>query len=210
MAGHEQSAEILLQTDSVADTMHLALKDFIQGDTPGRRAAGLRNVIVWGRAVTNVLQHLRTLERESFGSWYEPWRKGLEDNPEFRYLYELRSQTLKEGQLGRTTGSVEIIEMTGEDSQRLMRNPPDGAISFFIGDSLGGSGWKVELADGTTQNYYVEIPSDIAVDVSANFAEATTQKHLPPPTRPIAAILKDYVAYLDGMIADAKREFGPT
>ena len=45
----------------------------------------------------------------------------------------------------------------------LQRNPPLGARVFFIGDHLGGSGWEVELPDGSTGNYYVQLPESMRI-----------------------------------------------
>ena len=55
----------------VADTLataKLGLQDVLSGG-PDRRLGGLRNLIVFGRAVTNVLQNLRSTE-PAFEAWY--------------------------------------------------------------------------------------------------------------------------------------------
>jgi hypothetical protein len=157
--------------------------------------------------VTNVLQNIRSFDRERFDKWYEPYRIEMENNATFKYLYQLRSQVLKQGTVGRTTGSMYIERLGPAEFARLQRNPPPNARGFFMGDELGGSGWIVELPDGSTETYYVEIPGDIRVTISSQFADATQEMGLPPPEKPIDSILRDYVEYLTGLVAAARKEF---
>lgn len=56
---------------------------------------GLYNIAVFGRAVTNALQGLRTYDRQAFDEWYEPWRAEMQDDPLCRFFYELRTDLLK-------------------------------------------------------------------------------------------------------------------
>jgi hypothetical protein len=77
-------AEVLSGTMDQLDTAHLGLADYLEGATPTRRRAGLRNVIVWGRAVTSTLQHIRVFKREAFDDWYLPKRAEMADDPEFK------------------------------------------------------------------------------------------------------------------------------
>ena len=54
---------------------------------------------VFGRAVTNVLQHLRSFDpydEGAFDRWYEPWVTEMRTDPLLRYFYELRSAFLKD------------------------------------------------------------------------------------------------------------------
>ena len=53
-------------------------------------------MVVFGRSVTNVLQTLRSVDREGFDRWYLPYRKQMEDDALLRYFYRLRSIILKE------------------------------------------------------------------------------------------------------------------
>ncbi len=90
MAGHTNPAAVLREAKVTLETARLGLEDFLHGLTPGRRIAGLRNVVVWGRAVTNVLQNTRTFDRDRFDSWYAPHQAAMRENPDFKYLVDLR------------------------------------------------------------------------------------------------------------------------
>ncbi len=91
-----------------------------------------------------------------------------------------------------------------------MKNPPPGAQGFFIGDSLGGSGWEIQLPDGSTEKFYVALPPEIAANIS-------TALHLPkaPGThlgQPISdtsmhILLGLYLDYMDRLIREAETEF---
>ena len=52
--------EILSKVRDMLDTAKFGLADLV-GDDPGRSLAGLMNVATFGRAVTNVLQNLRSV-----------------------------------------------------------------------------------------------------------------------------------------------------
>jgi hypothetical protein len=202
---HRNTATVVLEAKATLDTARIGLEDFLHGQTPGRRLAGLRNVVVFGRAVTNVLQNIRTLDRERFDRWYEPRKRVMTEKPDFKYLYELRTQVLKEGVLGRTTASVEIGEF---NSRQIADLPaPANATGFFIGDSLGGSGWTVRLGDGTEERYYAELPTDWRVKAEAHFADVTSALGLTPPNTPIDRLLSQYIDYLANLVAEAEREF---
>ena len=99
----------------------LGLEDFQQGTTPARRLAGIRNAVVWGRAVTNVLEHIRTFERDAFNAWYAPRSAALQARPDFKYLYELRSQILKEGLPLGTAGSAYIGHLNTADLAQMAK-----------------------------------------------------------------------------------------
>ena len=184
----------------------LGVEDYTRGSTSARRLAGIWNVVVWGRAVTNVLQRIRGFDPQGFDAWYAPRRAALEDSPDFKYLYELRSEILKEGLPIATTGSAQIRRLDTADLARIPR--PANATSFFIGDRLGGSGWELELPDGTKERWYVELPSSVAATTWAQFAAATSRKSLPPPTAPIERVLTDYVSHLRSLVSEAEAEFG--
>jgi len=158
MAGHADTAAVLREAKVTHETAKLGLEDFLHGQTPGRRIAGLRNVVVWGRAVTNVLQNIRTFDRERFETWYAPHQAAMREKTDFKYLVDLRSQVLKEGVLGGISSSLHIEEFNTNQLRDLPPAPP-GAGGFFIGDQLGGSGWIVKLADGTEERYYLELPT---------------------------------------------------
>ncbi len=136
-------------------TAELALEDLDRAPNNERRVAALRNVIVMGRSVTNVLQNLRS-KAQGFDAWYTPWRQQMSQDPLMKYIYNLRSEILKEGK-DRTVRNVHIISF--RPSVDLPPTPPN-ARGFFIGDENNGTGWEVQLEDGTIQKIYVELPAD--------------------------------------------------
>ena len=129
----------------------------------------------------------------------------MRDNADFRYLYDLRTQLLKEGVLGGISASAHIEHF---DTRQLAELPrPPGASGFFIGDQLGGSGWIVKLEDGSEERFYVELPSHWRMKTWGNFVEVSRQLRLRPPETPIDRLLSEYVDYLSRLIVEAKRDF---
>lgn len=62
-------ASVLADADETLQTAEWGLAD-LTGPDPRRRRSGLRNVVTFGRAFTNVLQNLRSLVgREAFDEW---------------------------------------------------------------------------------------------------------------------------------------------
>lgn len=150
---------VLRRVDETLETARLGLFDLLD-TSRSRRMSGLRNLIAFGRSVTFVLQNLRSVVGEEFDRWYEPHKQSLKSDPLMRYFVEARNELEKQGKLSIAT-SAHIHSFSSGDIAKFGR-PPVGARSFFIGDQLGGSGWEVELADGTKEKYYVELPSSIA------------------------------------------------
>lgn len=136
---------ILRDTEETLNTAKFGLQDFLNGP-PERKMPGLRNLIVFGRAVTNVLQNLRSTE-PAFDEWYAPYQKEMSDDKIMKHIYRMRSIILKQGTL-KTSVGVHIKSFSSEDIKRF-GPPPVGAKRFFIGDQIGGTGWEVELPDGT-------------------------------------------------------------
>ena len=110
-----------------------------------------------GRAVTNVLQNLRSVVgTQVFDEWYGPLQEEMRNDELLRYFYQLRSEILKEGTL-QTFNSMHM-SFNSRDLQPILQNPPPGAKGFFIGDQLNGGGWEVELPDGSTSNTTLRFP----------------------------------------------------
>jgi hypothetical protein len=84
-----------------------------------------------------------------------------------KYFYKLRTEILKEGKLGFFSGT-HISKLTLSQDIRRFSPPPPNAKAFFIGDRLGGSGWIIELPDGSSEKLYVQLPFDIGT-VSLHF-----------------------------------------
>ncbi len=119
MAG-KTTSDVLQRVQETLQTAKLGLRDVIEG-RPERRLGGLRNLVVSGRAVTNVLQNLRSIE-PTFDNWYKPYVAEMRADLLLRYFYTLRSQILKERTLN-TGASMYISHFEfPRDMQRL--GPP--------------------------------------------------------------------------------------
>lgn len=81
--------EILKRTWDMLETARLGASVATDNPDPRHRISGVRNVIVFGRAVTNVLQNLRATEL-TFDAWYAPVVQRMETDPLMRFLYELQ------------------------------------------------------------------------------------------------------------------------
>jgi len=172
--------------------------------------SGLRNLVVFGRAMTNVLQNLRSVVgKVEFDKWYESWQESMRSDELLRYFYQLRTETLKQGTL-QTTTSTFINRLDTRDLQPLMQNPPPGARGFFIGDQLNDNGWEVELSDGNVVKYYVSLPDSVQEQVTGRF------HFLDAPESHGGQTLQDtsvehlaqlYVEYLQNLLAEARTHF---
>jgi len=202
MAKSKKSISMILhQAQDTLFTAKLGL-DNINSDEPKVRIVGIWNLIVFGRAVTNVLQNLRGLTPE-FEQWYKPYKEKMQADPLMKFFYKQRSEILKEGKLDVHSS----VRLSGNPMLLLQKYPkPPHAKSFFIGDQIGGTGWEVEMSDGTIEKYYIELPNQIQglnIDVAIHFAD------LPEELRDIPApkLCKQYYDYLEQMVADANRKF---
>jgi hypothetical protein len=195
--------EILKRCDETLATARFGLEDI--KSSPERRLAGLRNLVVFGRAITNVLQNLRSTEPD-FDKWYEPFQKEMENDPLMKYFYRLRSEILKQGNLG--TGSYAHIRAFHfpQDLQKV-GPPPPNAKSFFIGDQLGGSGWEVIMDDGSVTKYYVDLPGEIG-RAGLHLPEAPDE-HLGDKldNKDIEHLGALYLDYLKRLVEQAKSKF---
>jgi hypothetical protein len=167
----------------------------------------MHSVVVFGRAVTNVLQNLRS-KVPNFDAWYAPWKAEMEQDPLMRYLYELRTDLLKKGREGATNVTSIQSASLGEILRMLGPAPPN-AVGSFIGDVNGGSGWEVRLEDGSTEKLYVTLPDDDNVRSYLAFGNLPSE-HLGTPIAndSLEHICQLYVQYLRRLVEDAEEHFG--
>lgn len=194
---------IITDVENTLQTARYGLEDYNREKGP-RKFAGLRNLIVFGRSVTLVMQKLRS-KVENFDEWYAPIQERMSSDTTMRYFVEARNAILKEGTL-RTTPHV-TASFKSEDIERFGPRPA-GAIGIFIGDEYGGSGWTIEIAEGKTEKFYVEIPSDICksrdffYDVDKKFKD--TIEHTD-----ISTLCNNYIEKLTAIVDECKSEFLP-
>jgi hypothetical protein len=174
------------------------LKDLL-GSDPNRRLAGLRNAVVFGRAVTNALEKLRS-RVDDFDDWYKHQTAVLSEDESFRRLYKMRSEILKEG-VTNVGNSLNIKSFSTNDMHRFGPAPP-GATSFFIGDHRNGSGWMVPQADGTEKKVYVDLPGDIGTTLFT--MDIGERRNVP-----VSGVLARYLRTLGEIIGAAETQFVP-
>lgn len=199
-------ADVLRKTGELLVTTQRGLRDLI-GSDPTVRTMGLYNVAVFGRSVTLALQNLRTLDRQGFDDWYTPFASEMAEDSLMKYFTNLRNEILKEGP-PRMNVSFSMENLDSETMNRLMKDPPPGATGFFMGDQRGGSGWDIELPDGTTTQYYVQLPPDLQVEVSLHLPDPPTE-HRSEPLADTSAIglSTAYVEYLGELVQKAESHF---
>ena len=200
MVGSRTTADILRDAQDTLRTAEQGLSDLVTGP-PERRLAGLRNAIVFGRAVTNVLENLRGVE-PAFDAWYGPVSAALADDALMRFFYKLRSEILKQGSLP-VAGSVSIHNLNLPQDADRFGPPPPNACGFFAGDATGGLGWEMRLPDGSTEKYYIDLPADIG-RVEALFVDAPEQDG----RRSVPDLTTRYLARMRELLREAKSRFG--
>jgi hypothetical protein len=186
------------------DTLQTAKFGFEDLSNKRRRTSGLRNLIVFGRSVTFVIQNLKTPVGENeFISWYSPIQENLKSDVVMKYFVTLRNEILKQGKLPIST-SVSLNINPGDMAK--LGTPPPGANGFFIGDQLGGSGWVIELPDGTKEHYYVDLPLSMA-DVKQHFSELPVPEEDGLKQKSIEELCTSYLSKLEGIIDSAREQF---
>lgn len=187
------------------DTLYTAQLGFrlVQGQDPRKRMAGFRDLVVFGRAVTNVLQNLRHTEGNAFEEWYQPKVKEMENDRVLKCLYELRSQILKEGMI-RTTIDMTFTGSPGTLMQQYQ--PPPGAKGFFMGDNIGGCGWEIELEPGVTEKFYIDVPDNLpGLQLTIDVHLLDSPEELKGKT--IKELSEYYISYLSALVKEAKSVF---
>jgi hypothetical protein len=178
----------------------------VAGREAARRIAGILNVAVFGRAVTNLLQSLRSVAQD-FNVWYAPKVAEMRADPLCAFFYRLRTDGLKRTGRLPTSQRLFIKHLEFPKDMARLGPPPPGATNFFMGDRTGGSGWIVRLHDGTEEPYYVDLPDDIAVGEMV--IVDPPKKHLGAEIQDVSAanLCRLYVAYLTGIVREARARF---
>lgn len=194
---------IIQKAENTYQTARFGFDDLTSSNR-ARRFSGLRNLIVFGRSVTFVLQNLKTpVGEDTFNSWYEPLQNEMKSDVLMKYFVTLRNEILKQGKLPVST-SLSGSFSSGDISK--LGTPPPGAKGFFMGDHTGGSGWVIELADGTEEHYYVDIPESM-VKIQQHFSELPVPEDDDLKSKPIEELCEYYLDKLESLIDNAKKEF---
>jgi hypothetical protein len=130
----------------------------------------------------------------------------MKTNPLMRYFVNARNALEKQGKLSVAT-SARLNSFSTSDIKKFGR-PPANARSFFIGDQLGGTGWEVELPDGSKVKYYVELPTSMG-EVKQQFTDFPVAKAPELADRSVEDLCQAYLAELTQLVAAARNHFIP-
>ncbi len=194
--------EVLRRARDVFNTASRGLED--TRSNPARRITGIHNAVVFGRAVTNVLENLRSKDSR-FDGWYAEISAALSADPLMKYFYKLRSQILKQGVSGTST-YAHIKKFNFPQDMRQFGPPPANARGFFIGDQHGGSGWEVDISQGVVEKFYVELPPEIGV-AGLYFRDTPGADQSAPPDLDAVALCGKYLDRKEDILKRAESFF---
>ena len=194
---HARCLLVLGRARQALNTAKRGLEDMKSG--PERHNSGLRNLVVFGRSVTFVLQNISSRD-ERFDAWYQPRVAQMQADPLMQYFKDLRNRIEKQGD-DRAQSAGHVVSFSSRDLAKLGPGPP-GNKGFFIGDRSGGSGWKVEVEPGVVEPFYITLPPGIAKTwvVLDGAPEGLG--------RDATQLCEQYLTKLDRLVVDAESEFG--
>lgn len=178
------------------ETLGIAKQALQDARDPRRRLASIRNIVVFGRSVTNIIENLRS-RVERFDDWYKPLSEEMSRDPLMKFFYKLRSEILKEGAM--KTGVRLRVTIDHDEIDRLPK--PPNVRGFFMGDMTGGSGWEVEVSPGVIEKYYVELPESIGT-VRLMLADA------PGDEKDALVLCEQYVQHMERIVDLAQKRWG--
>lgn len=183
--------------ESAEDMFRLAEQglQWVESDARDKRLAGLRNVLVFGRACMLALSALKR-RHPGFDDWFEQNWAGMRDDAEMRSIEAIRQLVLREVKPGEVATHL-MVRSAG----RSYGQPPKGARAFFTGDRLGGTGWEIVLADGAVEKYYITVSDAIRPAGWGFRAEEAPEASCLDP------IMAKYVAHLREMLRSAREHF---
>ncbi len=194
---------IIQRATETLQTAKHGYEDLI-GKNKNRKFSGLRNLIVFGRSVTWVLQNLRSVIKEEFEHWYEPEQEKMKNDPLMRYFVSARNELEKQGKLSVATSARIHSFSTGDIGK--FGPPPPGAKSFFIGDQFAGTGWEVEMPGGTEEKYYVELPAEIG-EVTQHFINFPEAEAPGLKGKSVEELCEIYLSRLEMLLDGAREQF---
>lgn len=204
----------------------MGLKDLIESNDVQRQVAGIYHVCTYGRAVTNVLAHIRTFDRDGFDAWWQPRERAMRADPLCRYFYEMRTVTLKDG----PTPVMQRQRVSVHEHSSLIRNTvvgfdsadlsnvvePLGSTAPFpnssivnYGDYFKSSHVETQLPDGSRERSYVALPRTLGAKqflLPNAPAEHLGQSILDGTAQGLCTL---YVQYLGNLVRDAIAHFSP-
>lgn len=192
-------AAVVREAEQTLRTVRTGLLD-ICSLTSSRRLPGLRNLLVFGQAVIDILGE-GDMDDPSYGPWYERQRQAIDSEPLMQHMGQVRQAVLAATDLPRYSSVSPKFKPT--EISRL-GGIPAGAKGFFLGDNNLGSGWIIGFGDGREERYFVELPETLSIDELAEGLPVSADESLQRPLEDLCAF---YFARLEQLVADARREF---
>lgn len=202
---HMKTAKSVLE--AVEDNALYSAKsglDMLASENVKQRMAGLRNVAVFGRAVTFGIQNLKSTEigEVRFNEWYEAKQEQMRTDPIMKYFVEVRNAIEKQGKVNVSSS------MTFSNPQALIQQypAPPGSKGFFMGDNIGGCGYEVETEGGRIVKYYIDVPDNVPglqLEMKVHFPDAPDALK----NKDIIELSHYYVSALTGLLEEAKSTF---
>jgi hypothetical protein len=164
-----EKAEVFANVREMLSMAESGCEDAVSAN-PNRRRPGLMNLMTYGRSVTFAIQTLKGLV-SGFDDWWLPYQEWMKNDPLMSYFNDARVDITHKGAL-KTSSSVQIgkdgpVDM-GSLIRNLSRNAPPHTVGIFLGEgTTGGSGWEVEMSDGSKVNIYFELPTEF--DIQSSF-----------------------------------------
>lgn len=193
---NKSKLEIFNNIRETLSTVKIAL-EIIETKDPKKRYTAIRNFIVFGRSVTFVIQNLKSVDSD-FDQWYKPYQDKMKNDKMMNTIVRMRNEILKEGKLD-VKNATHIISFNSNDLVNFKK--PKNAISFFMGDRLGGNGWEILMPDGSIENYYIDLPESYGYStLVAEIGDSDESFDLLTYTR-------TYYDFLSNMVKDAEQRF---
>lgn len=201
--------QVLANANQQLNFIQDAIEDLEKNKTDQRiRKRAWANIVIFGRSVTFVLQNLRSkVGEQEFNKWYEPIQEKMKTDELLCAFKNARNSLEKQGAITTST-SMHIDYLDSNMMRRMMGTPPKNAKSFFIGDTFGGSGWFVEMPDGTEEKVYVDIGENSNFSIQVFFSENPTyhnNKKIENPT--IENCSRLYYRFLKNLVQAAEEKF---
>lgn len=125
----------------------------------------LKNLITTGRSVTFVIQNFKNdVGADEFDSWYGTWQDKMRQDKIMDKFKNLRNNIEKQGKLERSSITLKIDSLNTADLAKIP--VPHNAVGRFLFDSLGRSGWIVDIGNGQTDKIFFNMPDSVKASIS--------------------------------------------
>ncbi len=194
--------EYLQRTREALDTAFQAY--FVLKDKhPVRRAAGFRNVIVFGNLVRGVLEALPS-DGGEFDRWFKPIRKEFKSSLLMKLFVQLLAE-IRKREASRIGKGARVVGFNYPADVPKLGKRPAHARELFMGDDIGGIGWEVEVLPGSIEKYYAILPASYGtVDEFLSFTAVAQTSNDPRSLDPIK-VSEQYITTLEKVLRGAEQ-----